>query len=118
MVKRISLVICAIVVSSCAATHEKTYWEKKGSKVIIHHVRHTPKGTADRTELLTSKPMTPDEIHVYALGRIPDGNGGMSEAHRYYRVVQSESFDLRLPPAGKLKPTGPKTVYTPPTYSP
>lgn len=116
MVKRISLVVCVIAASSCAATHEKTYWEKKGGKVIIHHVRHTPKGEADRTEMLTSKPMTPDEIHVYDLGRIPDGNGGMHEAHRYFRVVQDEHYDLRLPAADKLKPTGPKTVFTPPTY--
>lgn len=111
----ISLAVC---LSSCASNKEAVYWQKKGDRIVVHHVRHTPKGTADRTEMLTSKMVTPDEIKVYDLGRIPDGNGGMHEAHRYYRVVQSEHFDLRLPPADKLKPTGPKTVFTPPTYSP
>ena len=32
---------------------------------------------------------------MYDLGRMPDGNGGMNEAHRYYRVVQSATLELR-----------------------
>lgn len=120
MLKSVSIVSLAALCFCGCATHtaEHVYWEHKGSKVLVHHVRKTPKGTSDRTELLSSKPMDAAEIHVYDLGRMVDGNGGMSEAHRYYRVEQSESFDLRLPPASKLKPTGPKTVFTPPNYSP
>jgi hypothetical protein len=116
---RKSFIISLVIGLSSCATHETTYWEhgKKGT-VIVHHVRKNQRGTADRTEMLTSKMVTPDEIKVYDLGRMPDGNGGMHEAHRFYRVVQSEHFDLRLPPAKDLKPTGPKTVFTPPTYSP
>ena len=43
----------------------------------------------------------------------------MHEAHEYYRVVQSETFDLRLPGEGNVRVSrGPKTVLTPPTYTP
>jgi hypothetical protein len=50
---------------------------------------------------------------------MPDGSGGMHEAHEYYRVVQSETFDLRLPGEGNVRVSrGPKTVLTPPTYTP
>jgi hypothetical protein len=43
----------------------------------------------------------------------------MHEAHEYYRVVQTETFDLRLPAKGSVRVSrGPKTVFTPPTYSP
>jgi len=110
--------LTAVAFSGCA-TKETTYWEhgKKGT-VIVHHVRKTQNGTSDRTEKLTTKVIEPGQIHVYDLGRLPDGNGGMAEAHRYYRVEQSETLDLRLTPANKLKPTGPRTVFTPPTYSP
>jgi hypothetical protein len=110
--------LAALCFCGCAAK-EQTYWEKgKKGAVIVHHVRRTQKGTSDRTEMLTTKIIEPGQIHVYDLGRMADGNGGMSEAHRYYRVEQSETMDLRLTPASKLRPTGPKTVFTPPTYSP
>lgn len=118
-INRQSFITSLFVLLAGCATHEQTYWEKgKHGTITVHHVRRTPKGTKDRTEELSANVIEPGLIHTYDLGRLPDGNGGMSEAHRYYRVVTSESFDLRLPPAGKLKPTGPKTVYTPPTYSP
>ena len=43
----------------------------------------------------------------------------MHEAHEYYRVVQSETFDLRLPAERSVPVSrGPKTVFTPPSYSP
>ena len=48
---------------------------------------------------------------------MPNADGGMDEAHRYYRVVQSETWDLRLPV--RVSPSkGPKTVFNPPNYSP
>lgn len=112
-------IILAFCFSGCAATKEAVYWEKKKDVVTVHHVRRTRTGTSDRTEQLTAKTMTPAEVHVYDLGRLPDGKGGMHEAHQYYRVVQSESFDLRLPDKGTISVTkGPKNVFTPPTYSP
>jgi hypothetical protein len=114
----ISLLGLALFFSGCAAK-EQTYWEKKKGTVIVHHVSRTYNGTRDRTESLTADAVTPAEIHVYDLGRMPDGNGGMHEAHRFYRVVQSERFDLRLPAEGSGRLSeGPKTVFTPPHYSP
>ena len=114
----ISLFGLALVFSGCAAK-EQTYWEKKKGTIIVHHVRRTYKGARDRTESLTANTVTPAEIHVYDLGRMPDGNGGMHEAHRYYRVVQSERFDQRLPAEGSGRLSkGRKTVFTPPNYSP
>jgi hypothetical protein len=112
----LSLAVC---LCSCA-TKEQTYWEKAGKRtIIVHHVRKVNGGLRDHVERLTSTTVRPAEIHVYDLGRMPDGQGGMHEAHEYYRVVQSESFDLRLPPKGKAQVTrGPKTVFTPPNYSP
>jgi hypothetical protein len=113
-----SCVLVAMLCASCA-TKEHTYWTKKRGTIIVHHVRRINGQTRDRTERLTSNTLKPAEIHAYDLGRLPDGNGGMHEAHEYYRVVQSETFDLRLPSDGKAHVTrGPKTVFTPPTYSP
>jgi hypothetical protein len=115
----VGLLGVGLCVSSCAST-EQTYWErgKKGT-IIVHHIRKVNGGSRDRTERLTSTAIRPAEIHAYDLGRLPDGNGGMHEAHEYYRVVQSETFDLRLPAEGSVRVSrGPKTVLTPPTYSP
>lgn len=114
----ISLLCLTVCVSSCA-TNEQTYWEKKKGTIIVHHVRKVNGGTKDRTERLTSNTLRPAEVHEYDLGRLPDGNGGMHEAHRYYRVVQTETFDLRIPAEGTIRVTkGPKTAFTPPTYTP
>ena len=114
-----SALLLGLCVSSCA-NNEQTYWEKgKKGTIIVHHVRKTPNGTRDRTERLTSNAIRPAEVHAYDLGRMPDGSGGMHEAHEYYRVVQSETFDLRLPGEGSVQVSrGPKTVLTPPTYTP
>src|SRR6266481_194844 len=112
----IGLALCA---TGCAANKETLYWEKgKRGTITVHHVRKTHKGTSDRTEELTAKAADPAWIHTYDLGRMPDGNGGMHEAHRYYVVTQSEHVNLMLPPASKLHPTGPRSVYTPPNYTP
>ena len=115
----VSLLSVGLCFSSCA-TKEQTYWEKeKKGTIIVHHIRKVNGGTRDRTERLTSATIRPAEIHAYDLGRLPDGNGGMHEAHEYYRVVQSETFDLRLPAERSVPVSrGPKTVFTPPSYSP
>jgi hypothetical protein len=76
----ISILGLALFFCGCSAK-EQTYWEKKKGTVIVHHVRRTYNGTRDRTESLTANTVTPAEIHVYDLGRMPDGNGGMHEAH-------------------------------------
>jgi hypothetical protein len=68
----------------------------------------------------TNQVRVPDEVHAYAIGRLPNGEGGMDEAHLYYRIEQSAHWDLRLPakkPASALT-TGPKAVFYPPTYQP
>jgi hypothetical protein len=68
----------------------------------------------------TNQVRVPDEVHAYAIGRLPNGEGGMDEAHLYYRIEQSAHWDLRLPnnrQAAKLV-TGPKEVFYPSTYQP
>lgn len=65
----------------------------------------------------TNQARVPDEVHAYAIGRLPF-NGGMDEAHLYYRIEESAHWDLRLAnrrQAAKLV-TGPKEVFYPPTY--
>jgi hypothetical protein len=59
-----------------------------------------------------------DEVHAYAIGRLPNGEGGMDEAHLYYRIEQSAHWDLRLPAKKQAAAltTGPKEVFYPPTY--
>jgi hypothetical protein len=117
-IKLLGLLLLGVCFSSCASK-ETVYWTKKGSSVAVHHISRTSKGTHERIEILTTKVVTPAEIHEYNLGRMPNDHGGMDEAHRYYRVVQSESWDLRLPAEGRVRVTrGPKTVFTPPSYSP
>jgi hypothetical protein len=56
------------------------------------------------------------EIHVYDVGRYVDGNGNLHEAHQIYRVAQS-SHPLLMLPKG-VHSSGPKTLYTPPNYTP
>jgi hypothetical protein len=66
----------------------------------------------------TNQTRVPDEVHAYAIGRLPNGEGGMDEAHLYYRIEQSAHWDLRLPnnPQAAKVVTGPKEVFYPPTY--
>jgi len=65
----------------------------------------------------TNKGRVPDEVHAYAVGRLPL-DGGMDEAHLYYRIEQSAHWDLRLPAKKQATAltTGPKEVFYPPTY--
>jgi hypothetical protein len=68
----------------------------------------------------TNQTRVPDEVHAYAIGRLPNGEGGMDEAHLYYRIEQSAYWDLRLPAKKQATAltTGPKAVFYPPTYQP
>ena len=65
----------------------------------------------------TNQVRVPDEVHAYAIGRLPV-DGGMDEAHLYYRIEQSAYWDLRLPAKKQAAAltTGPKAVFYPPTY--
>jgi hypothetical protein len=66
----------------------------------------------------TNQIRVPDEVHAYAIGRLPNGEGGMDEAHLYYRIEQSAHWDLRLPAKRQATAltTGPKAVFYPATY--
>jgi hypothetical protein len=68
----------------------------------------------------TNQVRVPDEVHAYAIGRLPNGEGGMDEAHLYYRIEESAHWDLRLPAKRQatVLTTGPKEVFYPPTYQP
>jgi hypothetical protein len=67
----------------------------------------------------TNQARVPDAVHAYAVGRLPV-DGGMDEAHLYYRIEQSAHWDLRLPAKKQAiaLTTGPKDVFYPPTYQP
>jgi hypothetical protein len=108
-----------LCLAGCSTTHQESVtFERKKGVTIVHHRSRTSHGLVDRIDTLSrSGIVSRAEIHVYDLGRLPHGESGMDEAHRYYRVVQSEHFDLRLPHS-TLHPTGPKTALSPPTYSP
>ena len=76
-----------------------------------------PKIYGEHPVAYTSQVRTPDELHVYDVGRMPHGQGGMDEAHQYYRIEQSAHWDLRLP-SKKTASTGPRGPFYPPTYQP
>ena len=115
-----SFIISSLVVLSlagCASGPESVTTEHKGKVTIVHHRRRTSNGMVDKIEAISAKGVvTQAEIHVYDVGRLPHGDNGIDEAHRYYRVVQSEHPNLMLPKG--TQPTGPKTVFTPPNYIP
>jgi hypothetical protein len=110
----------AAVVSfaGCASTpKESVSWEKKKGVTIIHHRSHTSKGLVDQIDALGKNgAVSRAEIHVYDVGRYVDASGNMHEAHQIYRVAES-SHPLLLLPKG-VHSSGPKTVYTPPNYTP
>lgn len=115
-ISAVPLSFATICMLGCATTgHESVSFEKKKGSTIVHHLSRTSNGLVDRIDTLSpSGIVSRAEIHVYDIGRLPHGEGGMDEAHRYYRVVQSEHLDLRVP---RPRSTGPKTAFTPPTYS-
>jgi hypothetical protein len=118
MTKLIPFSLIVAVLSGCAATgFESVSVEKKGKVTVVHHRRHTSNGAVDRIEAISSSgAYSSAEIKVYDLGRYIDSSGNVQEAHRMYRVVQSEHPNLMLP--RKPHPSDPCTVYAPPNYTP
>ena len=113
-----NLAISLILVSlaGCAAGPENVTTEHKGKVTIIHHRRKTSSGLVDRLEAINSRGVvTQAEVQVYDIGRLPHREDGVDEAHRYYRIEQSQRPNLMLP---KGISSGPRTVYTPPNYVP
>lgn len=116
--KKSLLIFSAIAfVSGCASTqHVAITTEHKGKTTIVHHRRRVANGSIDHIEAISSTgAVTEADIHVFDVGRMPDGHGGIVEAHRLYRVDQDQHLNLMLP---KHVSSGPKTVLTPPNYSP
>jgi hypothetical protein len=110
------LLAMAICMAGCSTTKEIVTTEKHGKEITIHHRRRVSGGSVDRIEAIDSKgSVSQAEIKVYDVGRLPDGNGGVHEAHRFYQVVQSKFLSTQLP---KKVSSGPRTVYTPPNYVP
>ncbi|MBV8228290.1 MAG: hypothetical protein JO232_24205 [Verrucomicrobia bacterium] len=106
------------LLASCA-THEQVTVEKKKNLMVVHHRSIHGTKAVDHIETISSKGvLTQATIEVYDVGRLPDGRGGMTEAHRYYRIAQRPAFDLRLPKKSGTTGTGVETVYTPPNYVP
>ena len=100
--------LAILSLAGCAAGPESVTTEHKGKITLVHHRRRTSNGLVDKIEAISAKGVvTQAEIHVYDVGRLPHGDNGMDEAHRYYRVVQSERPNLMLPKG--TQPTGPKT---------
>jgi hypothetical protein len=116
---RLNIVInlCALaLLAGCASEPQSVSIEHRGKVTLVHHRSRSGKGAVDRIDAIAANgTVTQAVIHVYDLGRLPDGNGGMHEAHRYYRVEQSAYFNTNLP---TRMSSGPLTVYTPPNYSP
>jgi hypothetical protein len=121
MKKQLLLSICLLglcYLTSCSSTQpESVTFEKKKGVTIVHHRRRTSSGLVDRIDALGKNgAVSSAEIHVYDVGRYVDTSGNIHEAHQMYRVAQSSHPVLMLPKG--TPPIGPKTVYTPPNYSP
>jgi hypothetical protein len=86
-------------------------------KTVVAAPKPRPKIYGERSVAYTSQVRTPDDVHVYDVGRLPHGQGGMDEAHQYYRIEQSAHWDLRLP-SKKTAASGPRSPFNPPTYQP
>jgi hypothetical protein len=107
------------ILAGCASssTKESVTWEKKKGVTIIHHRKRTSNGgLVDRIDALGKNGVVSRaDIHVYDVGRYVDSSGNLHEAHQMYRVAQSSHPLLMLPKS--TRPSGPKTVYTPPNYT-
>lgn len=114
-IRHLSSVISLFLLASCAThEHETVTIEKKKGATIVHHKHRTNNATVDRIEAVDAKGAYSEAVlKVYDVGRMPDGQGGMNEAHRVYKVVESGHWNLNLP---KKITGGPRTVYTPPNY--
>jgi len=116
-VSSLAISLAVVSIAGCASTPESVTTEHKGKVTIVHHRRRTNNGLVDKIESINANGLvTQAEVHVYDIGRLPHGEAGMDEAHRYYRVVQSQRLNLMLPQG--THPTGPRAVYTPPNYVP
>ena len=116
-VSSFAISLAVVSMAGCASTPESVTTEHKGKVTVVHHRRRTNNGLVDKIEAINPNGIvTQAEVHVYDIGRLPHGQYGMDEAHRYYRVVQSQRLNLMLPQG--THPTGPRTVYTPPNYVP
>jgi hypothetical protein len=116
-VSSLAISLAVVSIAGCASTPESVTTEHKGKVTVVHHRRRTNNGLVDRIEAVNANGVvTQAEVHVYDIGRLPHGQYGMDEAHRYYRVVQSQRLNLMLPQG--THSTGPRTVYTPPNYVP
>jgi hypothetical protein len=120
MGKQILLAVCLAglcYLAGCASTPESVSTEHKGKVLIVHHRRHANGQLVDRIEAINSKGVVSQaEIHAYDVGRYVDSSGNIHEAHQMYRVAQSSHPVLMLPKG--TRSSGPRTVYTPPNYSP
>ena len=115
-IKHLSFIISALALAGCA-THEDVSVEKHKGVTLVHHRRHTSNGAVDRIEAVSASGVySQAEIHVYDVGRLLDSSGNVQEAHRMYRVVQSSQPNLMLP--RNTHPSGPRTAFTPPNYTP
>src|SRR5215469_318864 len=116
-VSSFAISLAVLSMAGCASTPESVTTEHKGKVTVVHYRRHTNNGLVDKIEAINPNGIvTQAEVHIYDIGRLPHGQYGMDEAHRYYRVVQSQRLNLMLPQG--THPTGPRTVYTPPNYVP
>jgi hypothetical protein len=121
MGKRVLLAVCLAGLchlTSCSTTRQESVtFEKKKGVTIVHHRSHTSSGLVDRIDALGKNGVVSRaEIHVYDVGRYVDSSGNIQEAHQIYRVAQSSHPVLRLPKG--THSAGPRTVYTPPNYTP
>ena len=114
----LTLATSLAVLAGCATGPESVTVEKHKGITVVHHRRHTGNGGAvDRIEAISAGgAYSQAEIHVYDVGRYIDSSGNVHESHQIYRVVQSERPNLMLPL--KTHPSGPRTVFTPPNYTP
>jgi hypothetical protein len=116
IVRSLLISLTIALLSGCASGPESVTTEHKGKVTIVHHRRRSSSGLVDRIEAISAKGVvTQAEIHVYDIGRLPHGDNGVDEAHRYYRIEQSQRPNLMLP---KGISSGHRTVYTPPNYVP
>ena len=116
-IKYLVLSISLVALAGCATGPEAVSVEKHKGVTVVHHRRHTSNGAVDRIEAISaSGAYSQAEIHVYDVGRLVDANGNVHEAHRIYRTVQSLRPNLMLP--RNTQPTGPRTAFTVPNYTP
>lgn len=116
---KLYLLLSPVLLASCATGHwqaAQVTTEHHGKVTVVHHRRRVANGSIDHIESINSKGIvTEADVHVFDIGRLPDGNGGVHEAHRYYKIVQDAHPSLQLP---RTVSSGPRTVYSPPNYVP